>query len=197
MRAVEKHNAAQASTTNFKMGRNISSDEITEPILPTVGEGIEFHCKVFDEDHGPAVTAREPYNYTDEGLRKCEMRISSWVGVSIGANHHYVRITWYSSTVNNLDGTRHPKAGTSPNNAPDEADRTELEIRRPVTQRDIDYAKKRKDGWIPRSGDTERGFWSEQEAYDAGIKCFKEKFAPGWALFMHNDDGDLVEVARS
>jgi hypothetical protein len=179
------------------MSRNISSDDIKEPLLPTIGEGIEFVAKSFHTEGSPAITARCPYEF-ENGLRKCHMNIRSWVGISIGAVHSYVDLEFYGCTVNNLDGTRHELAGTSPNNIPEIAERTTIEVRRPVTQRDITHAKKRKDGWIPRPKDTIRDFWSDKEAYDAGVACFKEKFAPGWVLLTNDPDtGDEVEAARS
>lgn len=185
------------------MSHTIESPSIKEPIPPTFGDGIEFEFimfegRPFEERHGPAVTARCASNFTDEGLRKVTMEVSSWVGISIGANHHYVRLKFWGGTINNPDGTRHAKAGSSPSNRPKESESVEVEVRRPVTQRDIDYAKKRKDGWIPRKTDTERGFWSEQEAHDAGLACFKEHFAPGWVLLGHDPKtGNEIELARS
>jgi len=180
------------------MSRTLESPDITSPLLPSYGEGIEFISTGFrDETFGPAVTVLCPSNFDAEGLRKCTMEVSSWVGVSIGANHHYVRLTFYGCKFTKPDGAPHERSYTYPNGMPEEAQTTEVEVRRPVTQRDIDYAKKRKDGWIPHPGDTERGFWTELDAYDAGIRCFKEKFAPGWVLMSHNNEGRLVEIART
>lgn len=181
------------------MIHNIGSDELKEKILTTYGTGIEFDVKCYNEEHGRAITVLGERTFDeDDGLRTCSMHVSSFVGISFGANHHYVRLYFHGCTFTNLDGTKHPHSGVWPNGMPDEAESTEIEVRRPVTQRDIDYAKKRKDGWIPRPGDTERGFWTEQEAHDAGIACFKEWFGPGWKL-VHNDPdtGDLVEIART
>ena len=108
------------------MSRNISSDDISEPLPTTIGEGIEFEAKSFHSEGTPAITARESYEFDENGLRKCHMTIRSWVGVSIGAVHSYVDLMFYGCTVHNLDGTRHKLAGTYPNNIPEIAERTTI-----------------------------------------------------------------------
>lgn len=179
------------------MRRYTDTDHVKAPILPTIGEGISFECRGYHEEYGPAITVRRGSDFTRDGLRKVKLEISSWVGISMGAHHHYAKLKWEGCTFNTPEGEPHPQRGCWPNNMPKEAETTELEVRRPVTQRDIDYAKRRKDGWIPKPGDTERGFWSEEEARQGGISCFKERFAPGWALYEYNEEGELAEVART
>lgn len=177
----------------------VESEDITTPLSVTFDEGIPFESKGYDEkSYGPAITVRDPRNFDCNGLRVAHMEISTWRGISCGAQHYYARIRFSGTTFRQPDGQPHPRAYTYPNGMPREAEGMEIEVRRPVTQRDVDYAKKRGDGWIPRSGDYVRGFWEEKEAYDAGIACFKEKFAPGWVLQTHDPDtGNLIEIARS
>lgn len=183
------------------MSRTLESDKIDGmSIPPTIGTGIEFDLVLNHAgDIGEKViTYLFEKNEMREGNRIITLELTSWVGVSIGATHSYARMRWGGCSYRRLDGTNF-ETHSYPNGMPEVAESTEVEIRRPVTKRDIQYSKdQREEAFMrPKIGSSTRGFWTEAEAKDYSIRFFLRTFAPGRVLMGHDREGNQIELART
>jgi hypothetical protein len=141
---------------------------------------------IFDYEEYPSGKKIKLITAVDESKpREAALRISSYVGISIGASHTYATLSLSAPQILNCDTKK--RFGIISSCFPKETWGLELELARPVTNKDIKYDKEQSqyDGLLygrMRRGDYTMGFWSEKEAKDFAIKFFKKHFGAGWIL---------------
>jgi hypothetical protein len=130
--------------------------------------------------------------------REVVLRLSSFVGFSIGASHTYAKLELSDPKI--LNYKTKERFGIICSSFPKETRGLVLELARPVTNKDLKYDKEQSqyDTLIygrMRRGDYTTGFWSEKEAKDFAIKFFKKHFGAGWILvpqYWDEEDGRPV-----
>lgn len=170
------------------------SFERSNDLLEHLGKDYKFtptfdDCLIFEYRHFPKDkhTTRLRSVAPEERPREAQLCISNLL-FSAGASHHYAKIK--------LGWPRHVHAsnGASWNygvhgyDLPFGASHVEFEVMRQVDKRDLKHDREMARCYTPalygnmKRGEWTHGFWTEQEATDAGIRFFKEHFAPGWIL---------------
>jgi hypothetical protein len=117
------------------------------------------HCKVINDNKPRIVT----------------LEITSWCGVSPDAIHVYGKLI-----VHDLYYSINGKSSCSSTNQPEITQGFEIEIRRKLTQEEIDSDPDRFAGW--RAGNYITNFLTEKELIKVAKKIFKEKFVGNWKL---------------
>lgn len=154
---------------------NVNSDEIPDgkPIEPTLGAG----CLVLTPD-GRLMELKPKEN------PEVELEITSWRGISIGAEHYYAKLNCYPfrpSTVyvkKKKDDT-YSSGSLSDYITPRIARISDITVRRPLLKSDIRETKSRGNPDRYESydiGDFIDGFWTEEAAIEYGTKTFNKLF---------------------
>jgi hypothetical protein len=134
-------------------------------IIPTnYGTGI----KVIDEE-GQILTSPEP-----EKAPEVELRISTWMGTSVGAIHYYGVLEFHSPWL---------QFGDHRTTAPYDLrilGTNKIELTHPLEAWELRDYKDSYKGW--RVGDHYRGFYTVDDVIKVGKEFFKEYFEKGWKL---------------
>jgi|LakMenE18May11ns_1017448.scaffolds.fasta_scaffold9955146_5 hypothetical protein len=139
-------------------------------------------------------------SYDKDGYRNVELYITSWLG-SIGAIHYYGRIKSYSlsfcETPEQIGKVSVSGAFTS-GTEPKYGDFLNLELVRPVDERDLEHDKHYdRDRWLRcKIGDKTNGFWTEEEIVKLGTKLFKKMFVGKWRLYINSYSGKYDKYVK-
>ena len=129
-------------------------------------QGVGFECEIDAE--------KRKFLYLEK-KRIVEFRIHTWVGYSGNAVHFYGKLRvndlFYKSKQNKICWS---------SNSPEITKGFEINIRRVLTQKEIDEAPKRYEYYD--AGDYITGFLTKKELIEAGKKIFAEKFVGNWNL---------------
>ena len=137
----------------------------------------------------------------EDKIRRVNLSITSYIGVSPGAMHWYARLNTGSLSFECLKtdckdgwikvGERHNISGAF--EKPDIIDDISIECERKITKKDLLHHRSNyHDGAKP--GDMTGGFNTERSAYQAGIRTFKQRFSKKlgkhgekWVLYDDHD----------
>ncbi len=154
-------------------------------IIPTnYGNGITFQ-----DNTGTSYT-------TDVELpRTLHVTISSWIGVSIGAEHYYAKIAVMEPyLIYESDGKKQRSiiGGVIDNYKPDEAQSFDISIYRPLTSTEIEENPDRWDYY--KAGNLVSAFEDEDTLHKAVIECIKARFAGDWLVEIEGFENEDYNI---
>lgn len=160
------------------------------PVPDTYGEGLFF-------DRPDSGKLKSYVRRDAKGHREITLSITSLQG-SIGAVHYYAKLKDYSIHFTAIEDVENKSSvgGYSTKNVPSKYQDFQIELSRPVTQKDIDHDKRwgRDEFMMSKMGDLARGFWTEDEAIQIGIVVFKLLFKGKWKLRIDSYSGKRVSM---
>ena len=133
--------------------------------------------------------------------RECKMDIFKYHG-AIGACHYYVRLKLgYPNHVYASNGKHYIYSSYNNPDHPLGVHQVDIELMRRINKRDLAHDKFTRDHDIifmrMKKGDWTHGFWSVDDAVNAGLKFFKEHFDTGWILVLDSYAGDVKPIFAS
>lgn len=133
--------------------------------------------------------------------RECKMDIFKYHG-AIGAVHYYVRLKLgYPHLIYVSNSKPYGYSIYSNPDHPLGVHQVDIELMRRIDKKDLDHDKFTRDHDISfmrmKKGDWTHGFWTVDDAVNAGLKFFKEHFDIGWILVLDSYAGDVKPIFAS
>lgn len=145
---------------------------------------------IIQSDYGIGITFKDEegveYTTIKGSCRKervVNFTITSWVGISPGAVHHYGKMVVYEPDLEYYENgeLQHASIGGYFNrHKPDACKGFSIELIRTLTQEEIDEDPRRWDCY--EAGDNTNCFYTEEEVYELGERVFKARFRGDWVL---------------
>ncbi len=157
-------------------------EDITKPITPDYQVGLKW---IGDSGEQFETLPR------DNNDKEITIKLSSWMGISIGAMHYYAKIHVDTPRIISNGDKKRSHCGYVGKNKPEELNSLDLDARRKLT-------KVEKDVWdevIGKIGEMTYRFNDAASAAIAAFKLVKEKFIGDWTVRFEGIRGGEISFS--